>query len=147
MKAEGTDMANRLAREKSPYLLQHAENPVDWYAWGPEALDRAGEDLVAGRRTEFSQRRGCGSRRVGEDDVDPTRPLREQRVCLRPRAKPPGPEPRRCAAAVSECVPFLRELARGRRGHGKRKPGTRRDFAPPVCRGLSVAGAASSAAQ
>ena len=81
------------------------------------------------------------------DDVDPTRPLREQRVCLRPRAKPPGPEPRRCAAAVSECVPFLRELARGRRGHGKRKPGTRRDFAPPVCRGLSVAGAASSAAQ
>jgi uncharacterized protein len=34
-------MANRLARETSPYLQQHAENPVDWYAWGPEALDRA----------------------------------------------------------------------------------------------------------
>ncbi len=34
-------MANRLAHETSPYLLQHANNPVDWYPWGPEALDRA----------------------------------------------------------------------------------------------------------
>jgi len=34
-------MPNRLARETSPYLLQHAENPVDWYAWGPEALETA----------------------------------------------------------------------------------------------------------
>ncbi len=34
-------MPNRLARETSPYLLQHATNPVDWYAWGPEALERA----------------------------------------------------------------------------------------------------------
>ena len=33
--------ANRLAKESSPYLLQHAHNPVDWYPWGPEALDRA----------------------------------------------------------------------------------------------------------
>ena len=32
---------NRLAQETSPYLLQHAENPVDWYPWGPEALARA----------------------------------------------------------------------------------------------------------
>jgi hypothetical protein len=32
---------NRLANEKSPYLLQHAHNPVDWYAWGPEAFDKA----------------------------------------------------------------------------------------------------------
>ncbi|MEA2677098.1 MAG: uncharacterized protein QOJ81_1239 [Chloroflexota bacterium] len=32
---------NRLARETSPYLLQHAHNPVDWYAWGEEALARA----------------------------------------------------------------------------------------------------------
>jgi uncharacterized protein YyaL (SSP411 family) len=32
---------NRLARETSPYLLQHASNPVDWYPWGDEALDRA----------------------------------------------------------------------------------------------------------
>src|SRR5262245_22469296 len=34
-------MANRLANETSPYLLQHAHNPVDWYPWGPEALARA----------------------------------------------------------------------------------------------------------
>ena len=32
---------NRLAAETSPYLLQHADNPVDWYAWGEEALARA----------------------------------------------------------------------------------------------------------
>ncbi|MCA1978881.1 MAG: thioredoxin domain-containing protein [Thiobacillus sp.] len=34
-------MPNRLAAESSPYLLQHADNPVDWYPWGAEALDRA----------------------------------------------------------------------------------------------------------
>ena len=34
-------MANRLAHETSPYLLQHADNPVDWYPWGDEALQRA----------------------------------------------------------------------------------------------------------
>jgi uncharacterized protein YyaL (SSP411 family) len=33
--------ANRLAGETSPYLLQHAHNPVDWYPWGDEALERA----------------------------------------------------------------------------------------------------------
>ena len=32
---------NRLARERSPYLLQHAENPVDWFAWTGEAFDKA----------------------------------------------------------------------------------------------------------
>ncbi|MEN3340057.1 MAG: uncharacterized protein V7647_3733 [Acidobacteriota bacterium] len=32
---------NRLGQERSPYLLQHAGNPVDWYPWGPEAFDRA----------------------------------------------------------------------------------------------------------
>lgn len=32
---------NHLAKETSPYLLQHAENPVDWYPWGDEALTRA----------------------------------------------------------------------------------------------------------
>jgi hypothetical protein len=30
--------ANRLINEKSPYLLQHAYNPVDWYSWGDEAF-------------------------------------------------------------------------------------------------------------
>jgi uncharacterized protein len=34
-------MSNRLITENSPYLLQHAENPVDWYPWGEEALSKA----------------------------------------------------------------------------------------------------------
>ena len=34
-------MPNRLINETSPYLLQHAHNPVDWYAWGEDALERA----------------------------------------------------------------------------------------------------------
>ena len=39
--ADTAPHANRLAGETSPYLLQHAHNPVDWYPWGPEALERA----------------------------------------------------------------------------------------------------------
>jgi len=35
---------NRLAREKSPYLLQHAHNPVDWYPWGEEAFETAARE-------------------------------------------------------------------------------------------------------
>src|SRR5262245_21623724 len=38
---EAPRRANRLAAEKSPYLLQHSRNPVDWYPWGDEALARA----------------------------------------------------------------------------------------------------------
>ena len=37
-------MPNRLASETSPYLLQHAENPVDWYPWGDEAFARARDE-------------------------------------------------------------------------------------------------------
>ena len=37
-------MPNRLAAETSPYLLQHAGNPVDWYPWGHEALERAKDE-------------------------------------------------------------------------------------------------------
>jgi len=35
---------NRLSREKSPYLLQHANNPVDWYPWGSEAFIKARQE-------------------------------------------------------------------------------------------------------
>ena len=35
---------NRLISEKSPYLLQHAHNPVEWYPWGPEAFERAKQE-------------------------------------------------------------------------------------------------------
>src|ERR671934_193511 len=34
-------MPNHLVTESSPYLLQHQNNPVDWYPWGPEAIERA----------------------------------------------------------------------------------------------------------
>ena len=37
-------MPNRLAQETSPYLLQHKDNPVDWYAWGADALERASQE-------------------------------------------------------------------------------------------------------
>ena len=33
---------NRLIHEKSPYLLQHAHNPVEWYPWGAEAFEASG---------------------------------------------------------------------------------------------------------
>ena len=35
---------NRLAKEKSPYLLQHAYNPVEWFPWGDEVLAKAKEE-------------------------------------------------------------------------------------------------------
>jgi len=38
---KGGERRNALASEKSPYLLQHAGNPVDWYPWGAEAFDKA----------------------------------------------------------------------------------------------------------
>jgi uncharacterized protein YyaL (SSP411 family) len=42
--AEKTGRTNRLIKEKSPYLLQHARNPVDWFPWGEEAFRRAREE-------------------------------------------------------------------------------------------------------
>ena len=35
------NIPNRLTKEKSPYLLQHANNPVDWFPWGEEAFKAA----------------------------------------------------------------------------------------------------------
>ena len=37
-------MPNHLQNQRSPYLLQHADNPVDWYPWGEEAFHRAREE-------------------------------------------------------------------------------------------------------
>ena len=41
MSFENSKLTNKLILEKSPYLLQHAHNPVDWYPWGPEAFEKA----------------------------------------------------------------------------------------------------------
>ena len=40
-KREPSSPLNRLSYEQSPYLLQHADNPVDWYPWGAEAFEKA----------------------------------------------------------------------------------------------------------
>jgi uncharacterized protein YyaL (SSP411 family) len=39
--SQNANKTNRLIHEKSPYLLQHANNPVDWYPWGAEAFQKA----------------------------------------------------------------------------------------------------------
>ena len=39
-----TQIPNRLIHEKSPYLLQHAYNPVNWYSWSEEAFNKAKKD-------------------------------------------------------------------------------------------------------
>ena len=44
MSAHDTTHTNRLSGESSPYLLLHQHNPVDWYPWGPEALERARDE-------------------------------------------------------------------------------------------------------
>jgi Highly conserved protein containing a thioredoxin domain len=41
MTTNNKHIPNRLATEKSPYLLQHAFNPVNWYPWGEEAFQKA----------------------------------------------------------------------------------------------------------
>lgn len=41
---EGRVYRNRLGKERSPYLLQHANNPVDWYPWGEEAFEKARQE-------------------------------------------------------------------------------------------------------
>jgi len=38
------EKTNRLINEKSPYLLQHAYNPVDWFPWGEEAFEKANRE-------------------------------------------------------------------------------------------------------
>ena len=43
-------MTNRLTREKSPYLFQHAHNPVEWFPWGKEAFEKARRE----EQTHFS---------------------------------------------------------------------------------------------
>ena len=64
-------VANRLALESSPYLLQHKDNPVDWYPWGAEAL-RAG----ARRRTSRSSSRSATRPATGATSwsTSPSRP-------------------------------------------------------------------------
>src|SRR3972149_1792557 len=46
--SKNMEKPNRLINEKSPYLLQHANNPVDWYPWGEEAFEKTSSCRVKG---------------------------------------------------------------------------------------------------
>src|SRR5687767_10408967 len=78
-------MANRLARETSPYLLQHKDNPVDWYPWGPEAFARAREEdrplLVS---IGYSACHWCHvMERESFEDPETARYMNEHLVCVK----------------------------------------------------------------
>jgi uncharacterized protein YyaL (SSP411 family) len=78
-------MANRLAGETSPYLLQHKDNPVDWYPWGEEALARARDEgkpilLSIG----YSACHWCHvMERESFEDADVAAAMNERFVCIK----------------------------------------------------------------
>jgi uncharacterized protein YyaL (SSP411 family) len=76
---------NRLARETSPYLLQHAHNPVDWYPWGDEALGRARrEDKPILLSVGYSACHWCHvMERECFEDEDIARLTNEHFVCIK----------------------------------------------------------------
>ncbi|CAL8380507.1 unnamed protein product [Gadus morhua 'NCC'] len=76
---------NRLYEEKSPYLLQHAHNPVDWYAWGQEAFDRAKqEDKPIFLSVGYSTCHWCHvMERESFEDEEIGRLLSENFVCIK----------------------------------------------------------------
>src|SRR6478609_9171152 len=76
---------NRLAEETSPYLLQHAENPVDWYPWGEEALGRArAEDLPILLSVGYSACHWCHvMERESFEDPDTAAFMNANFVCIK----------------------------------------------------------------
>ncbi|MGH2940933.1 MAG: thioredoxin domain-containing protein, partial [Solirubrobacterales bacterium] len=78
-------MANRLAAETSPYLLQHAENPVDWFPWGEEALGRArAEDLPILLSVGYSACHWCHvMERESFEDPDTAAFMNANFVCIK----------------------------------------------------------------
>ncbi len=77
--------ANRLAHEKSPYLLQHAHNPVDWYPWGDEALRRArSEDKPIFLSIGYSTCHWCHvMERESFENEEIARLMNERFVCIK----------------------------------------------------------------
>ena len=78
-------MANRLAAETSPYLLQHAENPVDWFPWGEEARSRALElDRPLLISVGYSSCHWCHvMERESFEDPETARFMNEHFVCIK----------------------------------------------------------------
>ncbi len=76
---------NRLVREKSPYLLQHAYNPVDWYPWGREAFERAKrEDKPVFLSIGYSTCHWCHvMEKESFEDPEVARLLNEAFVCIK----------------------------------------------------------------
>ncbi|XP_034049899.1 spermatogenesis-associated protein 20 [Thalassophryne amazonica] len=76
---------NRLANEKSPYLLQHAHNPVDWYPWGQEAFDKAQtEDKPIFLSVGYSTCHWCHvMERESFEDVEIGKLLSDNFVCIK----------------------------------------------------------------
>jgi uncharacterized protein YyaL (SSP411 family) len=64
--------ANNLLHEKSPYLLQHAHNPVDWYPWGDDAFQRAiREDKPVFLSIGYATAYVCSSHACSAPTTDP----------------------------------------------------------------------------
>ncbi len=78
-------MPNRLAGETSPYLLQHKDNPVDWYPWGPEALTAARErDVPILLSIGYSACHWCHvMERESFEDADTAAFMNERFVCIK----------------------------------------------------------------
>ena len=78
-------MPNRLAEETSPYLLQHKDNPVDWYAWGEEALARArDEDRPILLSIGYSACHWCHvMERESFEDADTAQRMNDRFVCIK----------------------------------------------------------------
>ncbi|MEZ0370960.1 MAG: thioredoxin domain-containing protein, partial [Candidatus Sericytochromatia bacterium] len=78
-------MPNHLQGEQSPYLLQHLENPVDWYPWGPEAFDKARrEDKPIFLSIGYSTCHWCHvMAHESFEDEDVARLLNESFVCIK----------------------------------------------------------------
>ena len=87
-------MPNRLAGESSPYLLQHKDNPVDWYPWGPEALAAARErDVPILLSIGYSACHWCHvMERESFEDPETAAFMNERFVCIKlDREERPGP--------------------------------------------------------
>jgi uncharacterized protein YyaL (SSP411 family) len=76
---------NRLANATSPYLLQHADNPVDWYPWGEEALERArGEDKPILLSIGYAACHWCHvMEHESFEDAETARLMNERFVCVK----------------------------------------------------------------
>jgi uncharacterized protein YyaL (SSP411 family) len=83
--AGAPEHTNRLAKETSPYLLQHAHNPVDWYPWGPEAFEKAKkEDRPIFLSIGYSSCHWCHvMERESFENPEIAKQLNERFVCIK----------------------------------------------------------------